>query len=58
MDRSEAEKLVSEDCRQYLDNIVDMLNAPFFKDNGMEAVSKEIRFTALAHNLRLILEGV
>ena len=38
MDRSEAEKLVSEDCRQYLDNIVDMLNAPFFRDNGMEAV--------------------
>ena len=23
----------------------------------MESVSKEIRFTALAHNLRLILEG-
>ena len=39
MDRNEAEQYVSEDCRECLDNITDMLNAPYFRDNGMEPVS-------------------
>ena len=39
MDRETAAKLVSEDCQQYLDNIVEMLNAPYFAENDMEAVS-------------------
>lgn len=39
MDREEAAKIVSEDCMEYLDNIVEMLNAPYFVEGGMKAVS-------------------
>ncbi|AGI48024.1 Uncharacterized protein, possibly involved in aromatic compounds catabolism [Thermoplasmatales archaeon BRNA1] len=39
MDAEEAAKYVSEDARPYMDNIVGMLNAPFFALNGMKPVS-------------------
>ena len=48
----------------HLRGIVETVNSMLKRKMGevvygktMESVSKEIRFTALAHNLRLILEG-
>ena len=39
MDKSTASAYISEDCMQHIDNIVGMLNAPYFVENGMEPVS-------------------
>ena len=38
MDSATASKFVSEECLPYLDNILEMLNAPYFVSNGMEPV--------------------
>lgn len=38
MDKETASGYVAEDSMPFLDNIVDMLNAPFFADNDMEPV--------------------
>ena len=39
MDAAELESIVSEDCREFLPNILEMVNAPFFVSNGMYPVS-------------------
>lgn len=39
MDAETARKYVSGDALEHLDNITAMLNAPYFRDNGMEPVS-------------------
>lgn len=37
MDKEAVSSIVSEDCKQYMDNILGMLSAPYFVENGMEA---------------------
>ena len=39
MDRETAASFCDEECKAYLDNITDMLNAPYFVSSGMRPVS-------------------
>ncbi len=39
MDKEELVPFLSEDCLQYIDNILEMVNAPYFVSNGMRPVS-------------------
>lgn len=39
MDKEELLPMVSQDCLGYIDNILEMVNAPYFVTNGMRPVS-------------------
>ncbi len=52
MDRKSAAKLVTDECLPYLDNIVEMLNAPYFAENGMEAVRISKEYVEIRKGIR------
>jgi len=39
MDKEELRSVISQDCEEHIDNILGMVNAPFFVSNGMHPVS-------------------